>query len=144
MAYLKYIAYIFIYQVLYARYHYLTSRGHYMKKVFFAGLVMVSLTATSALATTENKPLSHWTCNNFLAMDETFYPTAVGAAEIITQHDKVKDPTLDIQGIETATPLVVEACQQSPKSSFIHHVKHIQAKQTQIKQAQMKQTQAKP
>lgn len=32
MAYLKYIAYIFIYQVLYARYHYLTSRGHYMKK----------------------------------------------------------------------------------------------------------------
>ncbi|MCX3072183.1 HdeA/HdeB family chaperone [Providencia stuartii] len=35
---------------------------------------------------------------------------------------KVEDPTLNISGIETVTPLIVDACKKAPKESFIQKV----------------------
>ncbi|HEM6871527.1 TPA: acid-resistance protein [Providencia stuartii] len=93
-----------------------------MKKVLVTSIIAISLMATSAFAATDTKPVSQWTCEDFLAVDDSFYPTAIGAAEIITQKDKIEDPTLDISGIEISTPLIVEACKKAPKESFIQKV----------------------
>lgn len=93
-----------------------------MKKILFASIIATSLMTTLAFAATDAKPVSQWTCEDFLAIDDAFYPTAIGAAEIITQKGKVEDPTLDISGIATSTPLIVEACEKAPKESFIQKV----------------------
>ncbi|MEX9214825.1 acid-resistance protein [Providencia rettgeri] len=93
-----------------------------MKKTLFTSIIVMSLMSASAFAATNAKPVSQWTCEDFLAIDDAFYPTAIGAAEIITQKGKVEDPTLDISGIETSTPLIVEACEKAPKESFIQKV----------------------
>ncbi|MDT1068422.1 acid-activated periplasmic chaperone HdeA [Providencia stuartii] len=69
-----------------------------------------------------SKPVSQWKCEDFLVIDDNFYPTAIGAAEIVTQKGKVEDPTLNISGIETVTPLIVDACKKAPKESFIQKV----------------------
>lgn len=94
----------------------------FMNKALFAGIITMSLMATSAFATTDTKPVSQWKCEDFLVIDDNFYPTAIGAAEIVTQKGKVEDPTLNISGIETATPLIVDACKKAPKESFIQKV----------------------
>ncbi|EDU57730.1 HdeA/HdeB family chaperone [Providencia stuartii] len=35
-------------------------------------------------------PVSQWKCEDFLVIDDNFYPTAIGAAEIVTQKGKVE------------------------------------------------------
>ncbi len=47
-----------------------------------------------------------WTCEDFLAVDESFQPTAVGFAEALNNKDKPEDAVLDVQGIATVTPAI--------------------------------------
>ncbi|HAX0092101.1 TPA: acid-activated periplasmic chaperone HdeA, partial [Escherichia coli CD311] len=64
-----------------------------------------------------------WTCEDFLAVDESFQPTAVGFAEALNNKDKPEDAVLDVQGIATVTPAIVQACTQDKKASFKDKVK---------------------
>ncbi|MEY0875004.1 HdeA/HdeB family chaperone [Providencia manganoxydans] len=47
-----------------------------MNKALFAGIIAMFLMATSAFATTDTKPVSQWKCEDFLVIDDNFYPTA--------------------------------------------------------------------
>ncbi len=58
------------------------------------------------------KPVNSSTCEDFLAVDESFQPTAVGFAEALNNKDKPEDAVLDVQGIATVTPAIVQACTQ--------------------------------
>ena len=58
-----------------------------------------------------------------LAVDESFQPTAVGFAEALNNKDKPEDAVLDVQGIATVTPAIVQACTQDKKASFKDKVK---------------------
>lgn len=69
------------------------------------------------------KPVNSWTCEDFLAVDESFQPTAVGFAEALNNKDKPEDAVLDVQGIATVTPAIVQACTQDKKASFKDKVK---------------------
>ncbi|MGX8949727.1 HdeA/HdeB family chaperone, partial [Providencia stuartii] len=40
-----------------------------MNKALFAGIITMSLMATSAFATTDTKPVSQWKCEDFLVID---------------------------------------------------------------------------
>lgn len=40
--------------------------------------------SASAFVAKDTNPLFQWTCEDFLAIDDAFYQTAIGAAEIIT------------------------------------------------------------
>ena len=64
-----------------------------------------------------------WTCEDFLAVDESFQPTAVGYAEALNNKDKPEDAVLDVQGIATATPAIIQACSQDKKANFKDKVK---------------------
>lgn len=57
------------------------------------------------------------------AVDESFQPTAVGFAEALNNKDKPEDAVLDVQGIATVTPAIVQACTQDKKASFKDKVK---------------------
>ena len=89
----------------------------------------VGLAALSTLAQAETKqPVAKWTCADFLAVDESFQPTAVGLGEAINKKGKVEDAVLDVDGIAKITPLVVTACKETPKESFVSKLKSEWAK----------------
>ena len=84
----------------------------------------LGLAALSTLAQAETKqPVAQWTCADFLAVDESFQPTAVGLGEAINKKGKVEDAVLDVDGIAKITPLVVTACKETPKDSFVSKLK---------------------
>lgn len=86
---------------------------------------MVCLMGFSAIgyAAENKKPVKSWTCEDFLALDESFKPTAIGFAEALNKKDKPEDAVLDVDGTEKVIPLVIEACKQNPKESFAQKVK---------------------
>lgn len=95
-----------------------------MKKVLgviLGGLLLlpvVSNAADAQKAADNKKPVNSWTCEDFLAVDESFQPTAVGFAEALNNKDKPEDAVLDVQGIATVTPAIVQACTQDKKPAL--------------------------
>ncbi|XTZ39284.1 acid-activated periplasmic chaperone HdeA [Salmonella enterica] len=95
-----------------------------MKKVFGAvigGILLVSANAQAAddtKAANNTKPVNSWTCEDFLALEGSFQPTAVGYAEALNNQGKPEDAVIDVQGIETVTPAVVQACTEDKQGSF--------------------------
>lgn len=49
--------------------------------------------------------------------------TAVGFAEALNNKDKPEDAVLDVQGIATVTPAIVQACTQDKQANFKDKVK---------------------
>lgn len=87
------------------------------------------LVALSSLAHADTKPpVSKWTCEDFLAVNETFRPAIVGVGEVVNKNDKVEDAVVDVAGVEKITPLVVTACEQDKKASFVKKLKEEWAK----------------
>ncbi len=71
-------------------------------------------------------PVAQWTCEDFLALDESFRPNAVYFAEGFNQKDKPEDAMLDVAGVEQVIPMVVEACGKDPKTHFVKQVEQTQ------------------
>ncbi len=59
-------------------------------------LPVVSNAADAQPAADNKKPVNSWTCEDFLAVDESFQPTAVGFAEALNNKDKPEDAVLDV------------------------------------------------
>ena len=92
---------------------------------------MLALTSMAHAANTNTdtkQPVSKWKCEDFLAVKDTFQPTAVGLGEAINKSGKVEDAVLDVDGVETLTPLVITACKEAPKDSFVQKIKSEWAK----------------
>ena len=92
-------------------------------------LSAVSLVALSGLAQADAKqPVAKWTCADFLAVDESYQPTAIGLGEAVNKKGQVEDAVLDVDGIAKITPLVITACKESPTESFVQKIKSEWAK----------------
>ena len=88
-----------------------------------------SLVALTSMAHADTKkPVAKWTCEDFLAVKETFRPTAVVLGEAINKNGKVEDAVLDVDGIEKLTPEVITACEAARDDSFVQKVKSEWAK----------------
>ncbi|MCW0135267.1 acid-activated periplasmic chaperone HdeA [Escherichia coli] len=89
------------------------------------GLLLLPVVSNAADAQKQliTKPVNSWTCEDFLAVDESFQPTAVGFAEALNNKDKPEDAVLDVQGIATVTPAIVQACTQDKQANFKDKVK---------------------
>ncbi len=95
-----------------------------MKKVLgviLGGLLLLPVVSNAADA--QKAADNSWTCEDFLAVDESFQPTAVGFAEALNNKDKPEDAVLDVQGIATVTPAIVQACTQDKQANFKDKVK---------------------
>lgn len=99
-----------------------------MKKVLgviLGGLLLLPVVSNAADAqkAADNKTGQLLDLEDFLVVDESFQPTAVGFAEALNNKDKPEDAVLDVQGIATVTPAIVQACTQDKKASFKDKVK---------------------
>ena len=93
------------------------------KHILLIGAAGLMALSSLAQAETTKQPVAKWTCSDFLAVDESFQPTAVGLGEAINKKGKVEDAVLDVDGIAKITPIVVTACKETPKESFVSKLK---------------------
>ncbi|GLX91599.1 acid stress chaperone HdeA [Pseudomonas fragi] len=98
------------------------------KHIVLVGAAGLFALSTLAQAADAKQPISAWTCESFLAVDESFRPTAVGLGEAVNKSGKVEDAVLDVAGVEKITPLVVTACEKDKKASFVQKLKEEWAK----------------
>jgi acid stress chaperone HdeA len=65
------------------------------------------------------KKVTEITCEDFNGLEDSFKPTVIAWAEGFRQGSKKpNEVTLNIDGIEKVTPMIVEACQKEPKASL--------------------------
>lgn len=93
-----------------------------LRKIVLATAV-AGLATTSAFAAGNKKPVSKWTCAEFLAVDDQFKPKVVYAATAYSKAGKPEADVIDIEGTERVTPMIVDACTKAPQASFMDKVK---------------------
>ncbi len=64
------------------------------------------------------KPLAKMTCEDFVALDESFQPKAVYWAVAYGKGGKPEAEAVDVEGVESVVPVVIQECQKAPKESF--------------------------
>lgn len=96
---------------------------------FILPIVIAGVAASAAAAETKKpsaelkKPVTQWTCADFLAIEDQFQPNAVYWASAYAKGGKPEASEIDIAGTETVTPMVIDECEKEPKASFWHKLK---------------------
>ncbi|WLW63578.1 acid-activated periplasmic chaperone HdeA [Achromobacter aegrifaciens] len=86
-----------------------------MKRTFCA-LGIAGIAAFSGGAHADSsKPVALWLCSDYLAVDETYQPIALGFAEAISRQGKPEEATLDVAGITKVKPELLHYCKENPK-----------------------------
>jgi len=111
--------------------------------------LMVLAVTTSAVAAENKKPVSQWTCTEFLAVDDQFKPKVVYAATAYAKGGKPEASVIDIEGTEKVTPMIIDECQKAPQASFWQKLKDSWAKveadaKTEMKKIEMKKPAQNP
>lgn len=90
-----------------------------MKKLSIIILSCAALTPLFVNAAPVKKPVNSWTCEDFLALDESYQPTAIGVTIALNMNNKgVENQIIDTQGIAKVTPIIVQECKKDKKQSF--------------------------
>jgi acid stress chaperone HdeA len=88
-------------------------------KPFRLAILAAAIGASPAFAEAQ-KPVSKWSCEEFLAVGEQFQPKVVYFAS----SKAVKNPSIvDIEGTEKVVPMIIDDCQKAPKESFLQKLK---------------------
>ncbi|HYQ91385.1 MAG TPA: acid-activated periplasmic chaperone HdeA [Candidatus Competibacteraceae bacterium] len=90
------------------------------------GVLLAAVIAGPTLAADQpvtHKPLAKMTCEDFIGLDESFQPKAVYWAAAYAKGGKPEAAVLDVDGIESVIPVIIEECQKTPKASFWEKVK---------------------
>jgi len=83
-----------------------------LKVLSIAGLAMVS---SASFAADKDKPVAFWLCSDFLTVNETFQPTALGFAAAVNHQGNIQEAVLDVDGIAKLHPQVVKHCKENPQ-----------------------------
>ena len=90
-------------------------------------LVLAGVAAAAVAETKDSegmkKPVTQWTCEDFLALDDQFEPNAIYWATAYAKGGAPEASELDISATETVTPMVIEECEKEPKGSFWQKLK---------------------
>ncbi len=87
-----------------------------MNRIFFIA-ILASLSATSVQADAK-KPMSKWTCDEFLAVDGEFQPKVIYWSSAQSKGGKPGGTAVDIEGTEKVVPMVIDDCKKAPQESF--------------------------
>ena len=93
-----------------------------LKQIALTGLVIGSMAITAAAANNK-KPVTQWTCADFLAVEDQFRPKVVYAATAYSKAGKPDAEVIDIEGTEKVTPMIITACEGTPRASFWEKLK---------------------
>ena len=69
------------------------------------------------------KPIAKMTCEDFVGLEESFQPKAVYWAVAYGKGGQPEAEAVDVEGVESVVPVVVEECKKAPKESFWQKVK---------------------
>jgi len=90
-----------------------------MKSYFLIAAAL--LASTAAFADANKKPVSKWTCEEFLAVEGDFQPKVVYWA---SGQGKGKPGVVDIEGTEKVVPMVIDDCKKTPTNTFLQSLKN--------------------
>ena len=93
-----------------------------LKQIALTGLV-IGCVALPAAAASNKKPITQWTCADFLAVEDQFRPKVVYAATAYSKAGKPEAEVIDIEGTEKVTPMIITACEGAPRASFWEKLK---------------------
>ena len=85
--------------------------------------LFASSTVAFAQSASSKKPLEKMTCEEFVGLEDSFKPNAVSWAVAYGADGKPESAGVSVEGIERMVPVIVEACQTTPKQSFWQKVK---------------------
>jgi len=88
-----------------------------LKQIALTGLVIGSV-ALPLTAASNKKPVTQWTCADFLAVEDQYKPKVVYAATAYSKAGKPEAAVIDIEGTEKVTPMIITACEGTPRASF--------------------------
>jgi len=97
-----------------------------IRRVAFAaslGALMLSSTVAVAQTGDAKKSLGKMTCEDFLALEDSFKPKVVYWAAAYGKGGKPEAAVLDVEGTEQVVPVIIEVCKKAPKESFWQKVK---------------------
>jgi len=90
-------------------------------------VVATTLFASSTVAfgqsSSGKKALEKMTCEEFVGLEDSFKPDAVYWAIAYGEDGKPESAGVSVEGMERLVPIVIEACQKTPKVSFWQKVK---------------------
>lgn len=86
-----------------------------MKKALFALSVMGVVAFSSAAQADAQKPVALWLCSDYLTVDESFQPTALGFAAAVNHDGNVKEAVLNVDGVAKVQPELLKYCKENPK-----------------------------
>jgi acid stress chaperone HdeA len=73
-------------------------------------------------AEASKKPVTNWTCDDFLSIDDVFKPKVVYAA---TPHVKTMKEVIDIEVTEKVIPTIITECQKVRQSAFLRELEAV-------------------
>lgn len=75
-----------------------------------------------AVAAEPKKPVSNWTCDEFLGVEADFQPKVV---YFVSGRPKSGKPNslVDIEGTEKVVPMIIDNCKKTPSDSFMKRLK---------------------
>ncbi|QII84016.1 acid-resistance protein [Bordetella hinzii] len=94
------------------------------KSIIVLAMACAALASTSASAkeaskhasaTSTQKALPLWLCGDYVGLDESYRPIALGFAEAFGRNGKPESDVLDVEGIAKLTPVLLTYCQENPK-----------------------------
>jgi len=91
--------------------------------IFAATLMATSTGALAAQSTGASKPLGKMTCEDYIALDDSFKPKMVYWAVAYGQGGKPESAGINVEGTEKIIATLGEACKKAPKESFWEKVK---------------------
>jgi len=106
-----------------------------VKRAIQASILIV---ATSVIGAENKKPITQWTCTDFLAVEDQFRPKVVYAATAYANGGQPEASVIDIVGTEKVIPIVIDDCKRTPQTSFWQTLKQDWAKVKADAKAEMK------
>ena len=86
-----------------------------MKKIILAAST-IGLIASAGLAHADTKkPMPLWLCSDYVGIDESYRPLALGFAEALNRKGKPEAEVLDVEGITKVQPELLTYCKENPK-----------------------------
>jgi len=80
--------------------------------------LIITAAATTTLAAEFQKPVTQWTCAEFLSVDDELKPTVVSWATTYAKGGQPNAAAIDSKGIEKVTPQIIGECTKAPQASF--------------------------
>ncbi len=88
-----------------------------------ATTLFASSTVAFAQSSSGKKAVEKMTCEDFVALEDSLKPHAINWAVAYGEDGKPESAGVNVEGIQQIIPVVIEACQKTPKESFWQKVK---------------------